>query len=371
MTPIPGRPIKILHVVRQYSPSVGGLEAYVRDLVKRQARQHHVEILTLNRLFGSPQPLPRTETIGGITVHRVPYLGWRELFVPALPVRFLAGFDLVHVHATDQLLDLVWLASLARLVRRYVVTTHGLYFHTPKLAAVKRLYLRFLTRHSLKRSAAVFAVSANDAAIVRSVGVEPILLRNPVEPIGDFLASGRDLLYLGRIAPNKEIGRLLAFFAQALERDPDLRLHLAGSDPDRLWPAISAPFAALIDKGAVTYHGFLSSAELRAVSESCGYVVSASSYEGFGMSMVEGMSVGLLPVMHDNAAFREIHALSGVGLICDFASPATCAERFLAWRQDVAPESGRVAADYARAQSWDAAVEVVEAVYRRADHEPV
>ena len=61
--------------------------------------------------------------------------------------------------------------------------------------------------------------------------------------------------------------------------------------------------------------------------------VSASEYEGFGLSIVEGMSVGLLPVLHDNAAFRETHRLSQSGLICDFGQPREAAAAFLRWRE--------------------------------------
>ena len=44
--------MKILHVVRQYEPAVGGLESYVRAMAQHQkALGHEIVVLTLNRIF--------------------------------------------------------------------------------------------------------------------------------------------------------------------------------------------------------------------------------------------------------------------------------------------------------------------------------
>jgi glycosyltransferase involved in cell wall biosynthesis len=73
------------------------------------------------------------------------------------------------------------------------------------------------------------------------------------------------------------------------------------------------------------------------------------------------MSVGLVPVMHDNAAFRETFERSGCGLLTDFDDPARAARDFAAWHGGVTRQDREKAARFARAQGWDA---VVEAYYR-------
>jgi alpha-1,3-mannosyltransferase len=118
-----------------------------------------------------------------------------------------------------------------------------------------------------------------------------------------------------------------------------------------------------LDQGRATYHGFLSREDLAELLLRCGYIVSASQYEGYGLSIVEGMSVGLLPVMHDNAAFREIRELSGCGLICNFDVPAEAAEAFTRWRANRTLVDRKRAAEFAHAQSWDIVESTVESYY--------
>jgi alpha-1,3-mannosyltransferase len=358
--------LKIAHIVRQYHPSAGGLENYVAQLARRQSARHRVYIITLNRLFGSKATLRSVERSGRVIIIRVPYIGVREFFIPFLSLKLLDRFDLQHVHATDQLLDLLWVAKRFRNLV-YFVTTHGLFFHTTRLRHIKRLYLHVVTRRSLSRSEAVFAVSENDATIVSNIGIQPILLRNPIVPLGDFIAQGSDLIFIGRIAKNKRIDKLVEFATQLTAQDSRLMLHIVGPDPDELWGTFSKPVRSLLLRAdRIRYHGYLPNEELLQLVRSCGYVVSASEYEGFGLAIVEGMSVGLLPVLHDNAAFRETHRLSQCGLICDFGQPSKAAAAFLHWRETVSGGDRVRAAEFARAQGWDSVQATIEDCYARA-----
>jgi alpha-1,3-mannosyltransferase len=356
---------RVAHIVRQYHPSIGGLETYVEELARRQSGEARVYVITLNRVFGSSQKLAPLERQGRVIILRIPFLGFREFFIPFLRPSLLRRFSIVHVHATDQLLDAVaavsWLSGL-----RYVVTTHGLFFHTARFKRVKALYLRFITRRSLSRSAAVFAVSANDRQTVEEVGIRAILLRNPIVPLGDFIAEGSDLIYIGRIAPNKRLEKLVDFARAVMERDPKIRLHIIGSDASRLWGGIAKTVEGWSLQSRILYHGYLSREEIRPILSQSGYVVSASRYEGYGLSIIEGMSVGLLPIMHDNAAFRETFSLSKSGLLVDFDDPERAAAEFLKWRGAVSAEDRKKAAEYAHAQSWDAVAASVAQAYRDA-----
>lgn len=354
---------KVAHIVRQYSPSIGGLEAYVHELAARQAQAEPAYIITLNRVFGSRRKLPRFERQGRILIIRIGFVGSRRFFVPFLSSRLLRRFSILHVHGTDQLLDLV--AGFSRAFGiPFVVTTHGLFFHTRRFQTIKRVYLRLLTRHSLAQSAAIFAVSENDRQTVRSIGLEPVLLRNPIVPLGTFIAEGIDLLYIGRIAENKRVDDLLRFATEVIAHDPNCRLHIVGSDPDGRWNQLSRSMAASA-QDRVRFHGYLSRVELAPILRSSGFVVSASEYEGYGLSIVEGMSVGLLPVVHDNAAFRETVTLAGSGLLLNFRQPEKAALQFLEWRKTITRDDREKAARYAHSQSWASGVALVEQSYER------
>ncbi len=361
--PAPGRKgLRILHVVRQYTPSIGGLETYVEQLVERQARTHRVHILTLDRVFGQPARLSRLERMYHAPVHRIGFVGSRQFFIPFLNPAWLRKFDIVHIHATDQLLDLIHLARLAG-APPYVVTSHGLFFHTASLRRVKEIYLRAITRFSLKGAAAVFAISRNDADIMARVGVDSELMRNPIEPFAPPIADGGDMIYIGRVSQNKRVELLIDVLAAVRRTDLTMRLHIVGGDSEGLTDGVKQ---RAVDRGvadAVAFHGFVDRAQMEALCAASRYLVSASRYEGFGISLVEGMSKGLLPVVHDNAAFRETVELAGVGLLTQFDDPERAAAAFLAWRDSVGRQDQIAAREFALTHSWDHVVERLEEIY--------
>lgn len=356
--------LSILHIVRQYAPSTGGMQNYVRDLVREQRHRHRVTVLTLNRTFGSKEILPPAEEIEGCPVVRIPFVGFRRFFIPRYDTSFLNSFDLIHIHGVDGFLDR--LASPGSgLKPPFVLTTHGLFFHTKAYHRIKKVYLAQITRPRLRRAEEIFSISANDQEIVASVGLESVLLHNPVTPLPAVAGLGDDFLYVGRIAENKQVDVLLRFFAEVAKDRPEGVLHVVGRDPDGQLPALQSLAGELGIADRVRFHGQLADDALIETAGQCRYAISASCFEGFGLAIVEGMSAGLLPVVHDNAAFREIVERSGVGLLADFDDPARAAADFCSW----ALAQDRTAHDKARAfalsHSWAEVADVVDRSYRR------
>jgi alpha-1,3-mannosyltransferase len=356
------RRLRVLHVVRQFEPSRGGLETYVTELATRQATKHDVTVLTLNRVFGDHKRLAEVEESDGFTVVRVPFVGFRRLFLPFVGPHKVKNYDIIHIHAADQLLDVIaaisWLWPL-----KFFMTTHGLFFHTETLALVKKAYLATITKWGLGRAQAVFAVSMNDASTLKRVGIDSILLRNPVVPLGDFICEGEDLLYVGRISANKRIDALIAFMAHLVRVHPSISLHIVGEDNEKLWRDLSNAVVRQNLQNNIIYHGFLDTSALTDIAKTCGFTVSASRYEGFGLSVVEGMSVGLLPCMHANAAFEETFRLSGCGLLTNFDDPSCAAQAFLEWFPQAQRTDREKAAKFAHSQSWDSAILAYEQHY--------
>ena len=71
-------PSRIVHVVRQFSPSIGGLEDCVLNLCRAQKYDLGLmpRVVTLNRLFQRPdETLPQTDEVGGVPVLRLPWSG--------------------------------------------------------------------------------------------------------------------------------------------------------------------------------------------------------------------------------------------------------------------------------------------------------
>src|SRR5581483_7443871 len=68
---------------------------------------------------------------------------------------------------------------------------------------------------------------------------------------------------------------------------------------------------------------------LKAVMRESSFIASSSEYEGFGLTAVEGLSAGLLPLLSDIPPFRQLVARTRLGLVVDYSLPELGARRLL------------------------------------------
>jgi alpha-1,3-mannosyltransferase len=365
--------LSVLHVARQFYPSVAGVEVVVESLARELiGLGHRCEVVTLDRLFCDPgRRLPAEDERLGIPVHRVPYLGGRRFFFAPGVLRWLRGFDLVHVHNTDFFCD--FLAHTRWLYRKpLVLTTHGGFFHTPGAMRLKRLYFSTITRASLCRFDYVAAVSEADRG-----RFAPICSRVRVVPDGvDLDTYGAVekrvepglLVYVGRLASNKRVDALLRACALVRRRAPHVRLVLIGMD----FEGIEADLNDLVDdlnlRDAVQFLGVVEADVLLAHLARANLFVSASEYESFGLSVVEAMATGTVPVVNRLPPFEQFVAHGQSGWFCDFSDPQSAA-RVLVDALQCPPDRlramGRRARVVAQRYSWHAVTEQWESVYCR------
>lgn len=329
--------MRIVHVVRQFRPAIGGLEDVVWELATGQAAAgHRVRVVTLDRIFrSSGERLPPRETEAGVEIVRIPFFGSSRYPIAPSVLAHIRDADVVHVHGIDFFFDyLAWTASLHG--RKLVVSTHGGFFHTPWAARLKRLYFNTMTRFSLRRYAGVATVSAADDELFRSIRHRGITcIENGVNldryRDGAAHAPRKTMITVGRLASNKRLDRMIAMLAAARRRDPDWRLIVAG----RPWELSAEDLAAMArDAGvadAVEIVASPSEDEMRQLMGRSSILLSASEYEGFGVAVVEGLSAGLVPLLSGIAPFRRLVERTGLGRIVDFTDPHAAAGALLAW----------------------------------------
>jgi alpha-1,3-mannosyltransferase len=285
--------MQIVHVVRQFHPSIGGMENVVWELATAQRQKgHQVLIVTLNRVFGddSPVTLPARENLDGQDVVRIPFVGSSRYPLAWRVTRHIGGADIVHVHGLDFFFDfLAWTAPFHR--RHLVVSTHGGYFHTGYAARLKRLYFPTVTRLSLSRYAGVATVSEADDRLFRSIRSRGIsLIENGVniDKYRDAAARApaKAMIALGRFSSNKRLDRVIAFVAALRRHDPEWKLKIVGRAAD----LSAADVVSLADAAGISdsVEVFMSPAEvkIREIIGECSVVVSGSDYEGFGLAAV-------------------------------------------------------------------------------------
>lgn len=347
--------MKILHVVRQYEPAVGGMEVYVRDLILHQQKQGHTcEVLTLNKVFqGKEDTLPPKEIINNVQIHRVGFKGKRTYFIPFVSPMFFKSFDIVHVHNTDVFFDYVGFAC--RLMKIPVfATTHGGFFHTDNFALIKKIYFKTITAFSSSHYKAIFASSTNDYALFKDKSSNLLLTPNAISPLGNFVSEGNDFIYIGRLAKHKCVASLIETFSVLIKtHQAEGNLHIVGPEWDVLRDDLRKQALDLGISDRVTIHGFVDQKEMQTILKKCGYFISASSFEGFGMSMLEGMSVGLIPFVQPNGSFRDLIKQGGIGACVDYTDSIAAATDIKKGLSNIKLEDRIAAQKFAASFSWE------------------
>ncbi len=322
------RPLRVLHVVRQFHPNRGGLEDFVANLGRVQAAHGDaVSVLTLDRLFARPEErLPSRDHLGPIAIRRIPFRGSsRYPLAPSFLAR-LADADIVHVHAIDFFFDAL---AATRLIHRkpLIATTHGGFFHSGAYSGLKRLWFNGPTRLSARAYGAIVACSQQDAArFAPIVGDRLRLIENGVD-IAKFRDAAspikvKRLVTIGRLAVNKRPEWLLGAMAELVRRDPEWRLSVVGAASDWSGQRFLAEVERLGLADHVDLHLGLSDASLRETLGTASLFVSASEFEGFGIALVEAASAGLGMVVNANTAFRDLAERHGGITLTDFSNPS-------------------------------------------------
>lgn len=261
--------------------------------------------------------------------------------------------------------------------RRYglVLTLHDLIYHRHRTPPRDLpWYIRFgwwayhLTwlpqRRALGRPDEVVTVSETTKRLIAEhrLTERPVtVVRNAADPIDPDAAprsagTGRDLVYMGSFMPYKNVATL----ARALHDLPGHRLHLLS----RIAPRERARLEELAPAGSLVVHDGVSDAEYADLLRGAFALVHASLDEGFGIPLVEAMSVGTPVVVSDIPIFREIGGDAGV--YADPRDPGAFAAAVRSLGDPVEWEArSRAALEQARRFDWDRSAEVLYEVLRR------
>ncbi len=132
------------------------------------------------------------------------------------------------------------------------------------------------------------------------------------------VASGFTLLFVGRLAPVKDLFSLLNGFHGALRSIPDMRLWIVGDGSER--KALEAEAARLEITNAVTFWGqqldvarFFSAADT--------FIMSSKS-EGLPMSLLQAFSLGIPAVVTDVGGMAEVVRFARAGYTVPVSDPA-------------------------------------------------
>lgn len=334
--------IKIIAFLKAYPPHTGGAQKLARDIYQKLNGEHFEVHILLSKKFAANSGYFKD---GRVNIYPVDfplvytrYFSRRFLlsFLRSIRVYFLLKKlkfrkSILHFHWFEDVLTF----SLVPGVRscKMVATCHGpidakrLLQRTAKSKRYRRIFnsLDWIVPVSEHMKAMNLTAHLHESVKVRTIhnGVEMQMDKNIQNNF--FQDSSIQCLYAGRLVPLKKIELIIEAFHH-LKKSGSLehKLVLAGDGSEEYVQALKDHVSAYqLDENIV----FTGRVDVDPYYKSCHVYISASGIEGFPLSPLEAMSYGLLPVLSDIPAHREILQNFNEELLFDISSSESLAEK--------------------------------------------
>lgn len=378
---LPDKPssLRVAVVTETYPPEVNGVAMTLARIVEGLQRRNHRVQLIRPRQHATETPalnVQLEEVLSqGLAIPR--YQGLR-IGLPAKQALFrlwsLKRPDVVHI-ATEG--PLGWSALSAAVKLKLPVSTG---FHTNFHSYSEHYGVGFL-----KKPIAVYLRKFHNKALATLVPTEDLRRELAIQGFENLCVVSRGVdtrlfsparrssqlrrdwgtadgepvaLYVGRIAPEKNLKVVVEAFAAMRVRLPQARLVMVGDGPERA--ALAARYPQIVFAGTRTGE------DLAAHYASADIFLFPSLTETFGNVTLEAMASGLAVVAYDYAAAQQYLAHGRSGLLAPFDD----AEAFVRLASALAADPGRVALLRAQARAsaeridWDNVFDDFEAVLR-------
>jgi len=316
---------KIIFALNHFWPCIGGIERFAFDLSKAlQDKNFNVSILTLNKCH-SGEKLANFEEINGIKIFRFPFLNLKYYLLPFnwfKIYRIAKNYDIIHVHGLNFFSDFFLLTKFLH-KKKVFISTHGGIFHTKKLLFLKKLYFNFWLKFILSKADKVLAVSKNDFELFsKIIDKRKILIFKDAVNLDQFEKLSKEkekfnFLFVGRLSENKRLDLLLKSFKTVVEEIPEAKLFIVGPDWNNNLIKLKDLSKQLGLSRNVFFEGQKNDRELLNYYSKAEFFVSASEYEGFGLTLIEAMAANCIPIVNNIESFNHIID-KNTGLILNF-----------------------------------------------------
>jgi glycosyltransferase involved in cell wall biosynthesis len=257
-------------------------------------------------------------------------------------IRSCGSFDVIHGHSSKG-------GALARLAARRlgipaVYTPHAFVTLDPTLSAWKRQFYGGIERWLACRTAAVIAVSRDEAAHAHALGIDPAkvhVVHNGIQPlelpprdgVRESLGLSRDdfvIGFVGRLVPQKAPDLLIEAFAAVERQHRAARLVMIGSGPQE--GAVRRQVQALDHSTRVLLLGDrIAPPLLPAFDVFC----LPSRYEGMPYVLLEALAAGLPIVATRVGGVQTCVENGGNGLLAEERNARELADALLRLANDV------------------------------------
>lgn len=312
--------MKILFVLENYYPNIGGVETLFKTLAEQLVAQgHQVTVVTT---LPDQSTAPKREQLGNLTIHRISFLN--RYFFTFLGffsiIKYVRDCDLVHTTSYNAGVPAIFAAKLFG--KKTIITFHEvwgkLWFDLPYFGKIAHwghyLFEQFLLKLPFDHFVAV-SKSTKDSLIEVGINASKITtIYNGINydefATSDYKGKKNDLFtytFFGRLGISKGIDILLDAAMIVKEKLPSSQLQM-------IIPKIPAPFFKLIkneiakkqltDYIKLQHHLPFKTLQKELRQSDC--VVIPSYSEGFCYAAVECIAMEIPIISSDKKALKEV-----------------------------------------------------------------
>ncbi len=254
--------------------------------------------------------------------------------------RAASGYDVIHVHGLFNPISTLSAragisSGTAVVIRPFGTLSRYTFQH--RRSALKTAYFSVLERRNVTQAAGLHFTTATerDSASWHKIDftgrahvVPPAWLgRDDATRVRNRLRDPT-VIFLGRIAPVKNIETLLDAWPAVLGGKPSATLVLAGSGDDGYLGNLERRARELGIEGSTTFRGFVSGREKQNLLSSATVLALPSHHENFGITVLEALDAGVPVVISPEVQLADFVRRNDVGRVVR-STPADLARAIL------------------------------------------
>ncbi|WP_455950140.1 glycosyltransferase family 4 protein [Eubacterium sp.] len=336
--------MKITLLLRYFT--IGGLERVVSSLANGYVKDgHDVQIIVLskgkrNSLITEIDPKVKVIFLNGGIIHKIS------------EIRRLTEGRIVHIHFGDGKIHPI--IRMGLLNRKIVITCHSVYSHKRNILLnnVDRLF-SLQAKKIVAVSDAVREFCANEVKIADN---KVCVIKNGIERNGEKISIKKkntlNIVSLASLYPHKNHIYLIRALAELKkQQEIPFKLYMIGDGPCMAELYLEAVALGLGDN--IVWYGAVWQKKLvRDIIKKSDVFVSASKYEGFPISILEGMIYGLPMILSSIPPHREM--IGNNGLFFDFDEDYhTFIDSFVKFYNDVEVRESMSESSYKMVEKYD------------------
>lgn len=336
--------MKITLLLRYFT--IGGLERVVSSLANGYVKDgHDVQIIVLskgkrNSLITEIDPKVKVIFLNGGIIHKIS------------EIRRLTEGRIVHIHFGDGKIHPI--IRMGLLNRKIVITCHSVYSHKRNILLnnVDRLF-SLQAKKIVAVSDAVREFCVNEVKIADN---KVCVIKNGIERNGEKISIKKkntlNIVSLASLYPHKNHIYLIRALAELnKQQEIPFKLYMIGDGPCMAELYLEAVALGLGDN--IVWYGAVWQKKLvRDIIKKSDVFVSASKYEGFPISILEGMIYGLPMILSSIPPHREM--IGNNGLFFDFDEDYhTFIDSFVKFYNDVEVRESMSESSYKMVEKYD------------------